>query len=55
MQFDMERELDSTVQPMMCAVGRIHNGLRVVLYFRHATPSHYRHHAKLFTSVGHIR
>ena len=32
---------------MMCAVGRIHYGLKVVIWFMHATPSHYHHYADL--------
>ena len=31
----------------MCAISRIHNGLKVVFCFRHATPSHYHHDAWL--------
>ena len=36
---------------MMCAVGRIHNGLKVVFCFRHTTPSHYQHDADLRTCI----
>ena len=44
-----------SAQPMMCAVGRIHNGLKVVFCCRHATPSGYHHHADLLTCIEHIR
>ena len=32
---------------MMCAFGRIHNDLKVVFWFMHATPSHYLVHSSL--------
>ena len=39
----------------MCAVGRIHNGLKVVFYFMHASPSHYHHYAYFLTCIDHTR
>ena len=39
----------------MCAVGRIHNGLKVVFCCMHATPSHYRQRADLLSCIEHIR
>ena len=42
-------------QSMMSAVCRIHNGLKVVFCFRHATASHYHHHADLLTCIWHIK
>ena len=38
----------------MCAVGRIRNGLKVVLCFMHATSFNYHHHADLLTCIKHI-
>ena len=34
-----------TARYMMCAVGKIQYGLKVVFLFMHATPSHYHHYA----------
>ena len=39
----------------LCALGRIHNGHKVVFCFLHATPFHYHHHADLLTCIEHIR
>ena len=38
---------------MMYAISRIHNGHKVVVCFRHATPSHYHHYAWLLACVEH--
>ena len=40
-------------QNMMYAISRIHNGHKVVVCFRHATPSHYHHYAWLLACVEH--
>ena len=40
-------------QSMMCVISRIHNGLKVVFCFRHATPSYYHHDAWLLTCIEH--
>ena len=37
----------------MCAICRIHNGHKVVFYFRHATPCHYHHGGWLLACVEH--
>ena len=42
-------------QSMMCAISRTHDGPKVVLCFRHATPSHYHHDAWLLACVKHIK
>ena len=42
-------------QYMMCAISMIHYVPKVVLCFRHITPSHYHHNAVLLTSIEHIR
>ena len=34
-------------QSMVCAVGRIHNGLKIMFCFKHATPFYYHHHLDL--------
>ena len=39
----------------MCAVGGIHNGLKVVSCFMHVTPSHNHHYADLPICIEHIR
>ena len=39
----------------MRALVRVHDGLKVVFCFMHATPSHYYHHAALLTCIEHIR
>ena len=45
-----------TVQSMICAVDREHNGLEFVSCFMHATPYHfYRHGATSFSWIEHIR
>ena len=36
-------------QSMMCAIGRILEGLKVVLCFMHGTPYHYHHYADVLT------
>ena len=38
----------------MCAVGGIHNGLKVVFCYMHASHSHYHHYTELLTCIGHI-
>ena len=48
--------LDILISPyisqfMGCVIGRIHYGLKVVLWFRHFTVSNYLHIARLLTSV----
>ena len=40
-------------QNMLYAISRIHNGHKVVVCFRHATPSHYHHYAWLLACVEH--
>ena len=40
---------------LWCALGRIHNRLKVVFCFMHATPSHNIHHVDLLTCIEHIR
>ena len=44
---NLDFNLSDTARYMMCAVGRIHYGLKVVFWFMHATPSHYHHYADL--------
>ena len=52
------RQLDfissDSAQSMMCTVGRIQNGLKVVFCILHATPSHYHRHGDLLISIEHI-
>ena len=42
-------------QSVICAVGKIHNGLEVVFCLIHGTPSHYHHHAELLICIENIR
>ena len=42
-------------QSVMCAVGGIHHGLKVLSCFMHVTTSHYHHYADLPTCIEHIR
>ena len=43
---------NDTAQYMMCAIGRIHNGHKVVFGFKHATLSH---HTELLASIEYKR
>ena len=45
--------ISSDSAQFMFALYRMRNGLKLVICFRHSTPSHYHHYADLFISIEH--
>ena len=53
--YELDFNSSASSQSKICAVDRIHNGLKVVFHSRHATPSRSHRNADLLARIEHIR